>query len=227
MSKKSLVISTAIATILVWVAIGFLWLVTYSSNPLISSILCAVLAIFILAIYLDQMSDCTVHFIRKNSNATIPTKRDGDGCYDLYANITEDLIIPPHETKLVPTGICSVFSDKLRIAFRERGSNTKWGGIVMAGQIDSNYRGEYFVAIYNTNDINIVLTNRNLVNIQTNHYTPDVNREDEILVPVRNKAICQFAIEPVPRICIQEEAINYLDKHDSERGTGKLGSSGK
>ena len=79
-----------------------------------------------------------------------PSKREADGCYDIYANFEEEfMVIQPNQVKLIPTKIFSKFDSKYRISVRERGSNTKSGMIVMAGQIDSNYRGEWFVAIYN------------------------------------------------------------------------------
>jgi len=158
-----------------------------------------------------------VYFAKTHPNAIIPSKRDEDGCYDLYACIDKDIIIQPHTVKLIPTGIASAFSSDYRIAFRERGSNTKSNLEVMAGQIDSGYRGEYFVALQNNNDIPIELTN----SINEVEKT-----EDFIRVPTC-KAICQFAIEEVPKVHINEIPHEDLLKIESQRGQGCLGSSKK
>lgn len=162
-----------------------------------------------------------IKFARVDDSVKFPTKRDEDGCYDIYAHITEDFKIPPFCNRLVPTGLYSTFNKKYRIAIRERGSNTKANMITMAGQIDSGYRGEWFVSVYNGNEVPLVLTNR--VDKVT---TVDSNGYEQLLVPV-SKAIAQFAIEYVPTVVVSEISVEELQKIDSERGTGALGSSNK
>lgn len=162
-----------------------------------------------------------IFFAKIKDGAKIPTKRKEDGCYDLYACIEEDIIIPPHENALIPTGICSAFFPKYRVAYRERGSNTKFNGIVMAGQIDSGYRGEWFVSIYNGNDFSIKITNNN-EKIETIFDNKSYYR----VVPT-SKAICQFAIEEVPEVDICEATKEEIESMASERGLGVLGSSKK
>lgn len=67
-----------------------------------------------------------IKFAKTRPDAKIPSKRQGDGCYDLYVCFDEEFVtIHPHTVKLVPTGICSTFDSNYRIGFRERGSNTK------------------------------------------------------------------------------------------------------
>lgn len=67
-----------------------------------------------------------IKFAKTRHGAKIPSKRQGDGCYDLYVCFDEESVaIQPHTVKLVPTGICSTFDSNYRIGFRERGSNTK------------------------------------------------------------------------------------------------------
>ena len=158
-----------------------------------------------------------IKFAKIKENAIIPTKRDEDGCYDIYAHITEDFVIPFHTNELIPTGLYSVFDKKYRIAIRERGSNTKANMIVMAGQIDSGYRGEWFVSIYNGNDKDIILSN---------DVDRDLDNGNVIYVPT-SKAIAQFAVEYVPVVNLSEISIEELQKIDSERGIGALGSSNK
>lgn len=163
----------------------------------------------------DSVDD--IKFAREDDSVKFPTKRDEDGCYDVYAHITDDFVIPAHTNKLIPTGLYSAFNKKYRIAIRERGSNTKTNMITMAGQIDSGYRGEWFVSIYNGNNKDIKLVNDIDTVIDNGIY---------ICVPT-SKAIAQFAVEYVPVVNISEISVEELQKIDSERGTGALGSSNK
>lgn len=165
----------------------------------------------------SRLWEGNIRFARYDKSIRLPTKRDEDGCYDIYAHITEDFIIQSHTNELVPTGLYSAFDKKYRIAIRERGSNTKANMIVMAGQIDSGYRGEWFVSIYNGNNKDIILSN-------------DVDRVFDngsvIYVPT-SKAIAQFAVEYVPDVEVSWMNILELQKIDSKRGVGALSSSNK
>ena len=157
-------------------------------------------------------------FAKVKPDAIIPTKRDEDGCYDIYANFDEEMfVIQPHQVRLVPTGIASAFNKKYRIGIRERGSNTKGTLIVMAGQIDSNFRGMWFVALYNGNDVPVAISKE---------VTDVVKTEDYIQVPY-TKAIAQFAVEIVPEVEIEEVTFDDIKAIESNRGFGMLGSSGK
>ena len=172
--------------------------------------------------YFDDIFDAfcgvdDIKFARKDGSVKFPTKRDEDGCYDVYAHITENFMIPSHTNELIPTGLYSAFDKKYRIAIRERGSNTKANMIVMAGQIDSGYRGEWFVSIYNGCNKDIVLSN-NIDKV--------VDSGCAIYVPT-SKAIAQFAVEYVPIVNLSEISMEELQEIDSERGVGALGSSNK
>lgn len=159
-----------------------------------------------------------IKFAKTRPDAKIPTKRQGDGCYDLYVCFDEEFVtIPPHSVKLVPTGLCSTFDSNYRLGFRERGSNTKSALFVMAGQIDSNFTGEIFVALYNGNDIPIEIT-KNVSEV--------MKEEDFIRVPYC-KAVAQFAVEEVPQVTIEEVDADYIINLKTERGAGMLGSSNK
>lgn len=161
-------------------------------------------------------------FAKVRPQAKIPTKREEDGNFDLYICSDEnEILFPPHTVKLVPTGIASAFSPKYRIAFRERGSNTKSNLKVSAGQIDSGFRGEYFVALHNDNDYPVVISKE--VTEVEHHYIYEMHY---VKVPY-SKAVCQFAVEEVPIIEIKEITYDELKQIPSERGTGMLGSSNK
>lgn len=157
-------------------------------------------------------------FAKVKPNAKIPSKRFEDGCYDIYACFEEDYIeIKPGEIKLIPTGIASSFSPKYRInCKRERGSTGKIGMTTVSGQIDSGYRGEWFIAINNTTNKDIII-----FKILTGK---DIG--DCIMYPY-GKAICQAALEFVPNVNIKEISYEELKQIPSERGMSKLGDSGK
>ena len=59
----------------------------------------------------QKMDNRTIYFAKVKEDAIIPSKREEDGAFDIYACFEEDfMIIAPHETKLIPTGIASAFS---------------------------------------------------------------------------------------------------------------------
>ncbi len=160
----------------------------------------------------------TIQFAKVREGAVIPSKRDEDSDYDLYACFEEEeFVIPAFSTRLIPTGIVSAFAPELGVKFEERGSNTKWCGIVQAGVIDSGYRGEWVCAMYNGNPVPV-------------HIRKDVTEVqrlgDRVLVPY-GKAVCQFHVREILRTEIREASPEEIYAQASERGEGKLGSSGK
>lgn len=158
------------------------------------------------------------YFSKLYKDVKTPSKRVEDGCYDLYAYFEEEyLTIPAFTIKLIPTGFATSFNSKYRIALRERGSNTKSGLNVRAGQIDSGFRGQYFVAVYNGNNVPVHLTKA----------VDEVVKLDEGIYVPYGKAICQFAIEEVPQIEWEEMPYEELKLIPSERGMGMIGDSGK
>jgi len=160
----------------------------------------------------------TIQFAKLRPGAKIPSKRDEDSDYDLYACFDEEeFVIPAFSTRLVPTGLISAFDASLGVKFEERGSNTKWCGIVQAGVIDSGYRGEWLCAVYNGNPVPVHITKA----------VGEVQRlEDKILVPY-SKAICQFHVRQILPVEVQTVSAEEVLARMSARGAGKLGSSGK
>ena len=160
----------------------------------------------------------TIQFAKLRPGAKIPSKRDEDSDYDLYACFDEEeFVIPAFSTCLVPTGLISAFDASLGVKFEERGSNTKWCGIVQAGVIDSGYRGEWLCAVYNGNPVPVHITKA----------VGEVQRlEDKVLVPY-SKAICQFHVRQILPVEVQTVSAEEVLARTSERGAGKLGSSGK
>lgn len=157
-------------------------------------------------------------FARLREDAVIPTKRDEDSDYDLYACFEdEEFVIPPFSTRLIPTGLISAFDESLGVKFEERGSNTKWCGIVQAGVIDSGYRGEWMCAMYNGNPVPVHIS-KAVEQVE--------RRGDRVLVPYR-KAICQFHVREILKTAVIERGREEILAMASERGSGRLGSSGK
>ncbi len=159
-----------------------------------------------------------IQFARLREGAIIPSKRDEDSDYDLYACFEEEeFVIPAFSTRLIPTGIISAFPPELGVKFEERGSNTKWCGIVQAGVIDSGYRGEWVCAMYNGNPVPVHISKK----------AAEVERlPDRVLVPY-GKAVCQFHVRRILKTEIREVSPEEIYAQSSERGSGKLGSSGK
>ena len=94
--------------------------------------------------------EATVKFARIREDAIIPSKRPEDAGFDLYANFDEPcMVIYPHETKIIPTGIACVCDSEYWFCIKERSSTGTKGIGQRCGVIDSGYRGEVGVPITN------------------------------------------------------------------------------
>ena len=93
---------------------------------------------------------------RLNEMATIPTRGSKEAAgYDLYAAIPESIRINPHETIKVGTGLAfELPKGTFGAIFPRSGYATKFGlrPANCVGVCDSDYRGEYIVAIHNDSD---------------------------------------------------------------------------
>lgn len=155
-------------------------------------------------------------FAKKNETVKVPTKRDCDAGYDVYANFDEDyIVLCPHSTTMIPTGLYSIIENGYYAQMFNRGSNGSKGLIQSCGVIDPSYRGEWFVAITNTNDEYWVIA-------KSDAYVPD-----GLNVYPYEKAICQFVILPIPNVTIEETNIEDILSNNTERGSGNIGSSEK
>lgn len=184
-----------------------------------------------------------IKFAKVKPNAIIPSKRDEDMGFDIYACFDEDyMIINPHETKLIPTGIASACDSGYGFALRERGSTGSKGIALRCGVLDSGYRGEWFVCLTNTTDKILYISKFDeketiKKDIKNSDYADLLDDEDillskdeidemMILYPY-SKAIAQALVIPVPKVEISEISYEELKEIKSERGTGALGSSNK
>ena len=160
-------------------------------------------------------------FAKVRPDAIIPSKREEDAAYDLYACFDEDyMYFKPHETRLVPTGIACAMTKDYYLQLEERGSTAIKGVKKSAGIIDSGYRNEIFVAICNINDRPMIIAKNNITakdifgNIEMSH----------IIYPY-SKAIAQGIVHKVHNMNVKEISYDELLNIPSERGLGALGSS--
>ena len=135
------------------------------------------------------------------SSVQLPTyKTSGASGMDLMAFISETIILKPQSSCLVPTGISVAFSEEFEIQIRPRSGLAAKSNITVLntpGTIDSDYRGEIKVILFNHGN---------------NDFT--INNSDRI---------AQMTLTPVMKIELEE--IECLPK--TIRGEGGFGSTGK
>jgi dUTP pyrophosphatase len=89
--------------------------------------------------------------VKLQENAKLPQKNVGDAGYDLFC--TEQVTILPGGRTLVSTGIAlEIPSGYVGLVWPRSGMAVNWGLDTLAGVIDSTYRGELKVLLYNTGD---------------------------------------------------------------------------
>ncbi len=94
-------------------------------------------------------------------NAKIPTKGSVHAAgYDLYACLEESIIIKPNETVKIPTGLAvEIPSGYVGLIFARSGIAID-KGLAPANKVgvcDSDYRGEYVVALKNSGSNNALI----------------------------------------------------------------------
>lgn len=171
----------------------------------------------------------TVYFAKVRPDAIVPSKRDEDAGYDIYANLpsvllsedepkdVNELWCPAFKTTLVPTGIAVALPKTHYFNVKhERGSTGKISMSVLAGVVDSGYRGEIFIAITPLHK-DVLITSE----------VTDTEVLDNVILYPYSKAIAQATIDLVPQVNIVEIPFEDLKNISSERGDSKLGASGK
>ena len=119
---------------------------------------------------------------------------------DLTAFIEEAIDLKPKQSALIPTGLSVAFSKDFEIQIRPRSGLAAKNNISVLntpGTIDSDYRGEIKVIIYNHGSENFLINN--------------------------GDRIAQMILTPVLKMELEE--VNNLPK--SIRGKGGFGSTGK
>ena len=136
-----------------------------------------------------------------NPLVQIPSyKTDGASGMDLMAFIDEPIKLAPQKSCLVPTGISVAFSNDFEIQIRPRSGLAAKNNISILntpGTIDSDYRGEIKIILYNHGNEEFVINNKNRV--------------------------AQMILTPVYKMELEE--VNELP--NSLRGKGGFGSTGK
>lgn len=171
-------------------------------------------------------------FSRENDMVKGLSKRGEDAGYDLYINpvwfdsIATDglMILEPGGVCMFDTGIRTVFSDDYVAIIHERGSTGSRCMATRCGVIDSGYRGVWNVMLNNTAAKNIMIYDPDKIDMdKTKHLFGD---DTFIEYPI-TKAIAQVVFQKVPKANLEEVSVEDILSVESERGSGKLGSSGK
>ena len=194
----------------------------------------------------------TIKFAKVRPDAIIPTKRVEDAGFDIYANFEEQyMIIDAHTTVMIPTGIASCCDEGYCLIAKERGSTGTKGLAQRAGVIDSGYRNEILIPLTNTTEHDIVIAKHGITlgEIFHEHATKNANdfefltlmlegldtpegwqkyaERSNIIIYPYEKAIAQLLVVPVPEVEVEEITYEELQAIPSQRGMGRLGSSGK
>ena len=127
-------------------------------------------------------------------------KTEGASGMDLMAFINEPIELKPKSSCLVPTGLSVAFSNDYEIQIRPRSGLAAKKNISVLntpGTIDSDYRGEIRIILFNHGDKEFIINNKD--------------------------RIAQMILTPVHKMSLEE--VDSLP--DSVRGKGGFGSTGK
>ena len=136
-----------------------------------------------------------------NSSVKLPSyKSNGASGMDLMAFIEKPIDLKPGESCLVPTGLSVAFPNKYEIQIRPRSGLAAKNSISVLntpGTIDSDYRGELKIILFNHGSENFIINN--------------------------NDRIAQMVLTPIEKMSLEET--NELP--ETIRGEGGFGSTGK
>ena len=136
-----------------------------------------------------------------NPEVELPVyKTSGASGMDLMAFVEEPIKISPYSSYLVPTGLSMAFSEDYEVQIRPRSGLAAKKGITVLntpGTIDSDYRGEIKIIIFNHGKEDFVINNKDKV--------------------------AQMILTPVIKMQLQETD----NLPDTLRGEGGFGSTGK
>ena len=136
-----------------------------------------------------------------NSRVKLPKyKTDGSSGMDLVAFLDKSVSILPKKSELIPTGISIAIPDDTEVQIRPRSGLAAKNNISVLntpGTIDSDYRGELKVILYNHGSEEFI-----------------VNNDDRI---------AQMVLVPIMKASFEE--VESLP--DTIRGRGGFGSTGK
>ena len=136
-----------------------------------------------------------------NSKVKLPSyKTEGSSGMDLIAFVDKPIKIKPNNSALIPTGLSIAIPEDFEVQIRPRSGLAAKSNISVLntpGTIDSDYRGELKVILFNHGNKNFVVKN--------------------------NERIAQMVLTPTFKIDFEE--VDNLP--DTVRGSGGFGSTGK
>ena len=136
-----------------------------------------------------------------NPSVKLPAyKTKGASGMDLMAFIEKSITLQPGKSCIVPTGLSLAFPEEYEIQIRPRSGLAAKNNISVLntpGTIDSDYRGEIQIILFNHSTKNFVINN--------------------------NDRVAQMILTPIIKMELEET--NELPK--STRGDGGFGSTGK
>jgi dUTP pyrophosphatase len=106
-------------------------------------------------------SHTILHCVNKSTNPLPRFEKDGDSGFDLRANLENAVLIKPMTMGVIPTGLYFEVENGYEIQIRSRSGlakNSQLFVLNQPGTVDSGYRGEILVMLFNLsqNDIQIV-----------------------------------------------------------------------
>ena len=141
-------------------------------------------------------------FKRLREHAVIPVRAtEKSAGLDLSACLTEPVVIPPHEIRMIPTGLAAALDrDDAMLMLCARSGLASKHGIAMAngvGIVDTDYRGEICV--------------------------PLINQSSEPFEITDGMRVAQLIVVPV----LLPETAEADTLPETARGTGGFGSTGR
>ena len=138
---------------------------------------------------------------KTNKEVIIPKyKTDGSSGVDLSAFLEKKVVIKPNSSELIPTGLQVAIPEELEIQIRPRSglaAKESIGVLNSPGTIDSDYRGELKIILFNHSNKDFIINN--------------------------GDRIAQMVLVPIFKMEFEE--VDSLP--DTVRGQGGFGSTGK
>ena len=144
-----------------------------------------------------------VKILIKKTNKEVITpkyKTDGSSGVDLSAFLDKEVVIKPNSSDLIPTGLQVAIPEEFEIQIRPRSglaAKESIGVLNSPGTIDSDYRGELKIILFNHSDKDFIINN--------------------------GDRIAQMVLVPIFKMEFEE--VDSLP--DTVRGQGGFGSTGK
>jgi len=136
-----------------------------------------------------------------NSKVKLPSyKTEGSSGMDLIAFVDKPIEIKPNNSALIPTGLSIAIPEDCEVQIRPRSGLAAKSNITILntpGTIDSDYRGELKVILFNHGNKEFIVKN--------------------------NERIAQMVLTPILKVDFEE--VDSLP--DTVRGAGGFGSTGK